>query len=187
MHPLDSPADVRGALHAIAGNLWFSWLPGARALFAELDPQRFEQLGHNPIALLGEVSDERLATAATPDYLDRLRQVLAELAAEQARQTWWQRRQEDERFLVAYFSTEFGLDESLPIYSGGLGVLAGDHLKSASDLGVPLVAIGLFYREGYFRQELDDQDWQTERYPENDPRRLPLTLESAAPTIDLAD
>src|SRR5205085_11514059 len=105
-------------------------------------------------------------------YVERAARVQATLAAEAERRTWWQRREEDDAFLVAYFSSEFGLDESLPIYSGGLGVLAGDHLKSASDLGVPLVAVGLFYREGYFRQELDDQDWQTERYPENDPRRL---------------
>ena len=91
------------------------------------------------------------------------------------------------RSRVAYFSCEFGLDESLPIYSGGLGVLAGDHLKSASDLGVPLVGVGLFYREGYFRQQLDENDWQGERYPEIDPSRLPLTLESPAVSVEIAD
>src|SRR5918995_6060370 len=87
--------------------------------------------------------------------------------------SWWSRSHGgEEDFLVAYFCLEFGLDESLPIYSGGLGVLAGDHLKSASDLGVPLVGVGLLYREGYFRQALDESGWQVERYPSNDPSRM---------------
>src|SRR5882762_5791289 len=176
MHSLDSPAAVREALHAIAGNLWFTWLPGARALFEDLDPKRFAALGHNPTALIAELSDEQLARAATEDYLERLEHVLAAAAAEAQRRTWWERRGEDNRFGVAYFSAEFGLDGSLPIYSGGLGVLAGDHLKSASDLGVPLTAVGLFYREGYFRQQLDEQGRQVERYPQNDPALLPLHL-----------
>jgi starch phosphorylase len=187
MSTFDSPASVRDALRTIAGNFWFSWLPGARALFEDLDPQRFDALGHNPTALVGALSDEELAARATPEYLERLRQVLATTEAEARRSTWWERSQEDDRFGVAYFSCEFGLDESLPIYSGGLGVLAGDHLKSASDLGVPLVGIGLFYREGYFRQQLDETDWQVERYPENDPARLPLQLEQAGTTVDLPD
>jgi starch phosphorylase len=187
MTALDSPVSVREALRTVAGNLWFSWLSGARALFAELDPARFAALDHNPSALLAELSDEELAARATPDYLERLRRVLDGVEAESQRRTWWERRGEDERFGVAYFSCEFGLDESLPIYSGGLGVLAGDHLKSASDLGVPLVGVGLFYREGYFRQELDAHDWQTERYPENDPERLPLTLEPATIAVEVAD
>jgi starch phosphorylase len=187
MHSLDSHAAVRDALRTIAGNLWFSWLPGARALFEDLDPKRFAALDHNPSALLAELSDVQLARATTPDYLERLEHVRAVAAAEADRRTWWQRRQEDDRFGVAYFSCEFGLDESLPIYSGGLGVLAGDHLKSASDLGVPLVAVGLFYREGYFRQRLNDADWQEERYPANDPARLPLTAERVSTVVELAD
>src|SRR5437763_7831551 len=88
---------------------------------------------------------------------------------------------------VAYFCAEFGVHHSLPIYSGGLGILAGDHLKSASDLGVPLVAVGLFYREGYFRQQLDESDWQGERYPGNNPSLLPLSAEDARVTVELAD
>jgi glycogen phosphorylase len=188
MRQLDNPDGLHGALRAIAGNFWFTWLPGARALFAELDPERFAELGHNPTALLHEIGDDVLArAAASPDYVERVVRVQEAFVAEARRRTWWQRRKEDGAFLVAYFSTEFGLDESLPIYSGGLGVLAGDHLKSASDLGVPLVAVGLFYREGYFRQELEERDWQTERYPENDPGRLPLTLEPVAPVVELAD
>jgi starch phosphorylase len=187
MPSLDTPAALRDALRTIAGNLWYSWVPGARALFAELDAARFAELDHNPSALLADLTDAELAAAATPDLLERTESVLAELRAERDRRTWWDRRGEDEGFGVAYFSTEFGLDESLPIYSGGLGVLAGDHLKSASDLGVPLVAVGLFYREGYFRQYLDEKDWQHERYPANDPARLPLTLETVRPVVELAD
>src|SRR3954462_4559024 len=187
MQPIDTPAALREALSAIAGNLWFSWLPGARQLFADLDSARFAELDHNPSALLAEVSDDRLASALAEGYAERVGRVAAEFEQERSRRTWWQRRQEDESFRVAYFSCEFGLDESLPIYSGGLGVLAGDHLKSASDLGVPLVAVGLFYREGYFRQQLDAHDWQTERYPNNDPQRLPLTLEPASPVTEPAD
>jgi starch phosphorylase len=187
MQTLDTPAAVREALRDLAGNLSFSWLPGARALFEDLDRQRFAALDHNPTALLLELSDETLAAVATPEYLDRLDRVRAAARLESERRTWWERRSEDDRFSVAYFSTEFGLDESLPIYSGGLGVLSGDHLKSASDLGVPLVAVGLFYREGYFRQFLGEGDRQYERYPENDPERLPLTLEQVTPVVELAD
>jgi glycogen phosphorylase len=188
MSHIDNPASLRDALQRIAENLWFSWLPGARGLFAELEPLRFAELSDNPTALLAELDDDRLAEAlASPPYPQQVEQVLAELDAEATRSTWWQGRREDDRFSVAYFSTEFGLDESLPIYSGGLGILAGDHLKSASDLGIPLVAVGLFYREGYFRQQLDDNDWQGERYPENDPSVLPLHAEDVRVTVELAD
>jgi starch phosphorylase len=139
------------------------------------------------MALLAEVSDDDLARALTPEYAERVQRVLDALRYELERPSWWEQRHEDERFCVAYFSAEFGLDESLPIYSGGLGVLAGDHLKSASELGIPLTAIGLFYRHGYFRQQLDESGWQTERYPENDPSRLPLTLETVSPVVEIAD
>jgi starch phosphorylase len=187
MHTLDSPAALRAALRELAGNLWFTWLPGARRLFEDLDRERFAAVDHNPTALLADLDDHTLEAAATPEYVERVERVLAELEAERGRRTWWQRRDEDDAFGVAYFSCEFGLDESLPIYSGGLGVLAGDHLKSASDLGVPLVAVGLFYREGYFRQQLDENDWQGERYPEIDPERLPLALENVDVSVEIAD
>src|SRR3954470_8446086 len=187
MHPLDSPAAAPEALGAIGGNLWFTWLPCARALFEDLDPERFAALDHNPTALVAELTDEELARAATPDYLERVERVRAALEAEAHRRTWWERRGEDGRFGVAYFSAEFGLDGSLPVYSGGLGVLAGDHLKSASDLGVPLVGVGLFYREGYFRQHLNDADLQEERYPRNDPDRLPVNAEPVSTAVELAD
>ena len=118
----------------------------------------------------------------------RLGRVQERLAAEAERPSWWGTQESHpDDFLVAYFSAEFGLDESLPIYSGGLGVLAGDHLKSASELGVPLVGIGLNYFRGYFRQRLDEGDRQVERYPRNDTVRLPLTLVPMAPKVMLAD
>src|SRR5580765_4046136 len=102
MYELDSPASARGALETIAGNLWFSWLPGARTLFEELDHVRFDALGRNPTALLAELSDDELAGRATPAFLERLRSVLDTIEAEWSRGTWWQRRGEDDRFLVAY-------------------------------------------------------------------------------------
>ena len=187
MYSIDNPAALREALSAVAGNLSFSWIPGARALFDDLDGERFAALDHNPTALLAELPDEALARALTPDYVERAQRVLAASEAELHGPTWWERRDEDSRFCVAYFSCEFGLDESLPIYSGGLGVLSGDHLKSAHELGIPLVAVGLLYREGYFRQSLDEHGYQVERYPVNDFARLPLALvEGVSPEIEVA-
>jgi starch phosphorylase len=182
MPSIDSPAALRDTLRAVAGNLSFSWVPGARELFAGIDPERFARVEHNPVALLAELSDDELWERTPRDLLERVEQALA---AERERQTWWQRRDETDGLLVAYFSCEFGLDESLPIYSGGLGVLSGDHLKSASELGIPLVAVGLFYRNGYFRQQLDETGWQVERYPANDPARLPLHHEDVTCTVEL--
>jgi glycogen phosphorylase len=184
MRQIDSAAALRSALQEVACNFWFSWAPGARELFDALDRDRFRALDHNPTALLAELSDDALWERTPRDLLEG---VLAWLDAERERATWWQRRNEDEDLLVAYFSCEFGLDESLPIYSGGLGVLSGDHLKSASDLGIPLVGVGLFYRNGYFRQQLDELAWQTERYPDNDPARLPLHLEDVTVTVQVDD
>ncbi|HWX09049.1 MAG TPA: DUF3417 domain-containing protein, partial [Gaiellaceae bacterium] len=184
---IDSPAALRAVLAEIASNFSFSWTPGARALFARLAPERFAELQHNPTALLSELTDEDLAYGLTPEYAENLRHVRERLAFARARRTWWEEQQLPDDFLVAYFSAEFGLDESLPVYSGGLGILAGDHLKAASELGVPLVGVGLFYRRGYFRQRLDEGDRQVERFPRNDTSRLPLTLVPMAPVIELAD
>jgi len=185
--PRTDDAQARPLLAAIARDLSFTWTAGARELFADLDPERFEELHHNPTALLAELPDEQLERALTPERRERAEAVLAAIRAEETRRTWWERRGEDDRFLVAYFSCEYGLDESLPIYSGGLGVLAGDHLKSASGLGIPLVGVGLLYRRGYFRQTLDGHDRQAERYPDNDPARLPLTAETVTVEVELAD
>src|SRR5882672_7028872 len=187
MRDIHDGATLRDALAEIASNFSFSWTPGARALFADLAPERFAALGHNPTALLSELTNEDLDHALTAEYAVRLGRVQERLSVERERRTWWQEQRLPRDFLVAYFSAEFGLDESLPVYSGGLGILAGDHLKAASELGVPLVGIGLYYSRGYFRQRLDENDRQVERYPRNDTNRLPLTLVPMAPVVELAD
>ena len=180
-------ATLRAALLEIAGDFSFSWIAEARRLFTELDPRRFAELHHNPTALLSELTDEDLSGFLTPAYLDHLARVDARRVRDRGEETWWRNRRGPSDLLVAYFSAEFGLDESLPVYSGGLGVLAGDNLKAASELGVPLVGMGLFYRRGYFRQRLDERDRQVERYPRNDTSRLPLELVPMAPVVELAD
>jgi len=185
MDHVHDAAGLRAALSEIAANFSFTWTPGARALFLELNPQRFPALQHNPVALLSELTDDDLARALTVEFAQRLGRVQEALAIEEQRPTWWREQDLPEDFLVAYFSAEYGLDQSLPIYSGGLGILAGDHLKSASELGVPLVGIGLYYRRGYFRQRLDEDDRQVERYPRNDTERLPLTLVPMCPVVEL--
>jgi starch phosphorylase len=180
-------ATLRAALAAIAGDFSFTWIAEARRLFMDLEPRRFERLHHNPTALLTELTGAELERALTPHYLERLERVEDRLIRDRGAETWWTQAERPGDFLVAYFSTEFGLDESLPIYSGGLGVLAGDHLKAASELGVPLVGVGLFYRRGYFRQRLDSDDRQAEHYPLTDTSRLPLELVPMAPVVALAD
>jgi starch phosphorylase len=180
-------ASLRAALLEIAGNFSFTWIAETRLLFDALGPRRFAELHHNPTALLSELTDEDLGRALTPDYLERLGRVQGRLARDRGEETWWRSRNLPSDLLVAYFSAEFGLDESLPIYSGGLGVLAGDYLKAASELGIPLVGIGLFYRRGYFRQRLDESDRQIELYPLTVTTRLPLELVPMAPVVELAD
>jgi starch phosphorylase len=173
-----SGVELRRALERLANNLAFSWLPPIRDLFCDVDPTDWDECDHNPIILLAGLSDDRCERLAEDeDYIRRVMEAERLLERELQAPTWWEAEHAGENFLVAYFSTEFALDESLPVYSGGLGVLAGDHLKSASELGVPLIGVGLFYDRGYFRQTLDEDGWQRERYPVNDPARLPLTLE----------
>jgi len=180
-------ATLRSALVSIASDFSFTWIADARLLFAELEPRRFAELHHNPTALLSELTDADLARALTPDYLERLARVEGRVARDRGEDTWWSGHGGPTDLLVAYFSAEFGLDESLPIYSGGLGVLAGDYLKAASELGIPLVGIGLFYRRGYFQQRLDADDRQIEHYPLTDTSRLPLELVPMALVVELAD
>jgi starch phosphorylase len=169
-------------LHKLAYNLWWCWNADAVALFRRVDPDLFEALDHSPIRLLGATPQTRFDELAEDDgfhaHLDR---VTAALERYLAAPTWFAETNPDAKALrVAYFSAEFGIHESVPVYSGGLGVLAGDHLKSASDLGVPLVGVSLMYREGYFRQYLNIDGWQQERYPENDFFTLPLIPENDA-------
>src|SRR6187549_2508328 len=165
-------------LTALARNLWWSWNPHIIKLFRDIDVDAFRACNHNPVAMLAELSPERaerLSKDATlrarvdaahrelMDYMDEPR-------------TWASVHAAPLRVRpVAYFSAEFGIHESLPIYSGGLGVLAGDHLKSASDLGLPLVGVGLFYRESYFRQRIDKDGRQQAEYVRSNAESLPAT------------
>jgi starch phosphorylase len=170
-----APAQER--LWSLARNLWWSWDNDSTSLFLDLDPVRWRQLNHNPISLLNEIPLAQIERRAGElvlhgrinyayrrqrEYLDKDR-------------TWGARHAGILRPRpVAYFSAEFGIHESIPIYSGGLGILAGDHLKSASDLAIPLVGVGLFYGQGYFRQHLDEHGWQQEDYLQTDVNQLPM-------------
>ncbi len=166
-------------LRRLADNLYWTWNTEAIALFRRLDPELWEQTNHNPVRLLGQIRQDRLLEAAADNgFLAQMERALAQFQEYcHPEQTWYQRvRGTTTKECIAYFSLEFGLTECLPIYSGGLGVLAGDHLKSASDLGLPLVGVGLLYQKGYFSQYLSAEGWQQERYPSNDFYTLPLTL-----------
>ncbi|MBU0637902.1 MAG: alpha-glucan family phosphorylase [Planctomycetes bacterium] len=165
-------------LRQLAYNLWWVWNPPALELFRRLDRDLWEQTGHNPVALLWRISQEQLEQAASDQaYMAQLTRVLDSFYIYMNAQSWF-----DENFpgekddAIAYFSAEFGLHECVPIYSGGLGVLAGDHLKAASDLGVPLVGVGLMYHQGYFDQQLTEDGWQLESYPAHDIHQWPATL-----------
>src|SRR4051812_18100585 len=158
------------ALLELSRNLWWVWNPDAVELFRRLDRQLWEEVYHNPVKLLGSIEQSKLANAARDEgYLAHLQRVNAAFKAHLKGKGWFNEAHGDKSKLkIAYFSAEFGLHESLPIYSGGLGILAGDHLKSARELGLPLVAIGLMYRNGYFQQYLSADAWQQEAYPELD-------------------
>ena len=159
-------------------NLRWTWVPQAIDLFRWVDPDAWERSEHDPVGMLGMVSPERFAELAEDGpFLNFLETLSEDFNDYSDGPRWFQNRKSDTPLeAVAYFSPEFGVGEALPVYSGGLGVLAGDHLKAASDLGVPLVGIGLLYREGYFRQRLNADGWQQEEYPELDPHGMPLTL-----------
>src|ERR1035437_4545723 len=172
-------APVQERLWALARNLWWSWDYDSVSLFHDRDPQRWSQLNHSPISLLNEYPlaklEARVAELALHSRINYAYRRLREY--EGAERTWGARHAGVLRPRpVAYFSAEFGVHESLPVYSGGLGVLAGDHIKSASDLGIPLVGVGLFYGQGYFRQWLDASGWQQEDYLESDVTHLPMEL-----------
>ncbi|MDP9431624.1 MAG: alpha-glucan family phosphorylase [Actinomycetota bacterium] len=157
-------------------NLRWSWHADSLDLFAAVDPETWAACGHDPVSLLGEVSAERMATLARDRrFLRRLSDASEELQEYLTAPRWYQSLS-DAPAAIAYFSPEYGITEVLPQYSGGLGILAGDHLKAASDLGVPIVGVGLLYRRGYFKQSLSAEGWQLERYPPIDPNGLPLTL-----------
>ncbi|MGL5096255.1 MAG: alpha-glucan family phosphorylase, partial [Planctomycetia bacterium] len=166
------------ALENLAHNLWWAWNPDAIALFRRLDPDLYSTTGHCPVKMLGKISQGRLEELSQDaGFLANLDRVAKEFDEYMAARTWFHENYGDAKSVkIAYFSAEFGLHESFPIYSGGLGILAGDHLKSASDLGLPLVGVGLMYQQGYFRQYLNADGWQQERYPENDFYTMPCKL-----------
>jgi starch phosphorylase len=158
-------------------NLRWSWHPETRDLFEALDPELWQACGNDPVKVLGEVSAERLATLSRDRrFLRRLQDVVDDLEDYLSSEHWYQSLGPDAPRTIAYFSAEFGITEVLPQYSGGLGILAGDHLKAASDLGVPLIGVGLLYRAGYFEQGLSADGWQLEHYPSLDPHGLPVKL-----------
>ncbi|MEU4229653.1 alpha-glucan family phosphorylase [Nonomuraea sp. NPDC026600] len=164
------------SLGELVHNLRWSWHPETTDLFAEVDPRLWEQVGRDPVALLGAVDHARLAElAADRRFLRRLADAADDLREYMTAPRWYQTLP-DAAQAIAYFSPEYGIAAALPQYSGGLGILAGDHLKTASDLGVPILAVGLLYRHGYFTQSLSPEGWQLEHYPSLDAGGLPLTL-----------
>ncbi len=170
-------APAQEKLWSLARNLWWSWDHDCVSLFRDLNPARWRQLNQNPVAMLSEIPLEEIERRSTELVLHSRINYVYRRQKEylNADRTWGATHAGVLRPRpVAYFSAEFGLHESLPIYSGGLGVLAGDHIKSASDLDIPLVGIGLFYGQGYFLQRLDQKGWQREEYLETDISQLPM-------------
>ena len=172
--------DSLAPLRRLAENIHWDWDVGTIDLFKRLDPDLWVSSRYNPILMLSTISQDRLQTVANDGgFIAQMNRAVERLDHYLTAQSWYSANRAnpvaDERY--AYFSMEFGLTTCLPVYSGGLGVLAGDHLKTASDLGLPLVGVGLLYQEGYFAQYLNADGWQQERYPINDFYNMPLTLE----------
>jgi len=166
-------------LFGLTQNLWWSWNPRAQAIFRKLSPGIWDATNHNPVAVLGQFSEvelkarlgDKVFLAEVLDVLDAFDEYMESRA--RMRKRWTRQHPHGP---IAYFCAEFGVHESLPFYSGGLGVLAGDHVKSASDLGLPFVAVGLFYKQGYFQQQIDSSGHQQERYPTTNPAEVPVEL-----------
>ena len=176
------------ALGSLANNIHWTWDRQTQALFAQLDPALWESSGHDPLRLIAGITAGRWAElSADPEIVARTDAAADRLAQATTEPRWFQGRAESPLQLVAYFSPEFGLTETLPQYSGGLGILAGDHLKAASDLGLPLVAIGLLYAEGYFRQRLNADGYQEERFPRLDTHGLALTPTGVQVSVEMGD
>ena len=177
-HTTDQKRQISSRLELLARNLWWTWNPEAQVVFQELSPLVWERSNHNAIQVLKEVSSTELhARLHDPNFLKKVHVALEEFEGYvNDHATWAHHHASSLKQPVAYFSAEFGLHESLPIYSGGLGILSGDHTKSASDLGIPFIGIGLFYRNGYFQQRIGPDGWQQELYPPQSPEHLPLEL-----------
>lgn len=192
LDPIYTPLPERlERLHELAYNLWWAWHPEARALYRDIDPPLWLEIYHNPVKFLREVRQRDLeAVSKDPAYLARYDAVMAAFDAYMApTRTWWTDHHPTEQGTIAYFSAEFGLHESLPIYSGGLGVLSGDHTKEASDMGLPLVCVGFIYPQGYFRQMIDANGWQEAVYEKLNfadvPARPALTSEGREVVIEV--
>ncbi|HVM48113.1 MAG TPA: alpha-glucan family phosphorylase [Candidatus Acidoferrum sp.] len=173
----DELRELTVGLNKLARNLWWTWNQGAQEIFAALSPRGWQNLYHNAVAVLHEVSEYELRMRLQDPYLaERVRAVLRDFESYMGKQQTWgaQHAPSLRARPVAYFSAEFGFHETLPIAAGGLGMLAGDHAKSASDLGLGLVGISLFYREGYFQQSIDSNNWQAEYYTLLNPKNLPI-------------
>src|SRR3954470_4424270 len=175
-----SPAELTDlivGLNRLARNLWWTWDQEAQEIFQDLSPRGWQNLYHNAVAILHEVSDYELRVRLQdPEFAERVCHVLRGFEEYMNKKETWGYKNAAELLNrpVVYFSAEFGFHETLPIAAGGLGVLAGDHAKSASDLGVGFVGISLFYREGYFQQSIDANNWQAEYYTLLNPKNLPV-------------
>ncbi|WP_457252396.1 alpha-glucan family phosphorylase [Pedococcus sp. P5_B7] len=174
------PAPI-AALGDLASNLRWSWHPPTRDLFQRIDPQRWDKVRKDPVRLLSALSPQELTDlAGDAEFVGAVAAAKADLDTYLTEPRWFQAWADEVEGgapkAIGYFSPEFGITEVLPQYSGGLGILAGDHLKTASDLGVPIVGVGLFYKTGYFKQSLNRDGWQQETYPVLDPDGLPLSL-----------
>ena len=156
-------------------NLWWTWNQDTVRTLRQIDPEAWTACERNPLLFLSSLSQEQLEQLTQDEkFGGQIESIIAQFKNYRSRPTWYGEQHADSNIKIAYFSAEFGLTESLRIYSGGLGVLAGDHLKSASDLGLPLVGIGLLYRQGYFHQALNPDGWQVEHYPENNFDFMPV-------------
>src|SRR5437899_2059266 len=170
-------SELAEGLNKLAHNLWWTWDQEAQDIFQELSPRGWQNLYHNAVAVLHEVSDYELRVRLQdPDFAERVRSVLRAFESYLKEKNTWGRQQVPSLLEnpVAYFTAEFGFHETLPIAAGGLGVLAGDHAKSASDLGLGFVGISIFYRKGYFQQALNHDNWQIDYYTLLNPRNLPI-------------
>ncbi len=173
----DEIPQLMGGLRRLASNLWWTWNEDSQGIFHELSPRGWQTLYHNAVAILHEVSEYELkARLQDPNLARRVRELLSSFDAYLYEKDTWGRRNAPSLLTnpVAYFSAEIGFHETLPIAAGGLGILAGDHARSASDLGIGFVGMSIFYREGYFQQEINQDDWQTDYYVRLNPDTLPL-------------
>jgi len=175
--PPSQLTETIASLNRVAHNLWWTWNQGAQEIFSQLSPRSWQNLYHNAVAVLHEVSDYELRVHLQDlEFYERVTQVIHDFDAYMSDKATWGRQHAPQLLKnpVAYFSAEFGFHETLPIAAGGLGILAGDHTKSASDLDNGFVGISLFYREGYFQQQINQDNWQTEYYTLLNPKNLPM-------------